>query len=128
MTSEKLGFGDGQLVHHIQARLASEDTESWEPATVTRVAGPEVTIRDGAGRTRTYTAAHSGFVAEAANDRRTSVFVTERWRILAFASEEGQVIGNPKIEHHPGSIFALSGSLQLRFVSIARVDDQVEEE
>ena len=121
MTNEKLGFRDGQLVHHIQARLAWEDTESWEPATVTRVAGPEVTIRDGAGRTRTYTAAHSGYVAEAANDGRRSVFVTERWRLLAFAAEDGQVIGIPKAEHDPGSIFALSGALKLRFVSIARV-------
>jgi hypothetical protein len=122
--SEALGFHDGELVHHIQARLAWEDTETWEPATVTRVEGPLITIRDSGGGERVYRAAHAGYVAEAANEARTSVFVTDRWRILAFASDDGQIRGirSPE-ECEPGSIWNLAQSANLRFVSVAQMEE-----
>ena len=121
--SDALGFHDGELVHHIQARLAWEDTETWESATVTRVEGSIVTVRHSDGGERNYRAAHAGYVAEAANEARTSVFLTERWRILAFASEDGQIRGiRAPEECEPGSIWNLAQSPNLRFVSVARME------
>lgn len=121
--SDALGFHDGELVHHIQARLAWEDTETWESATVTRVEGPFITVVDSGGHERTYRAAHAGYVAEAANEARTGVFLTERWRILAFASADGQIRGiRAPEECEPGSIWNLAQSPNLRFVSVARME------
>jgi hypothetical protein len=112
------------VVHHIQARLAWEDTETWEPATVIRVHPPLITIRDSGGEIRVYRSAEAGHVGQAANDGTRSVHITERWRILAVVSETGQVIAVPQTEpREPGSIFVLSGAEELRFVSIARVEE-----
>ena len=112
-------------MHHIQARLAWEDHETWERVKVMRVDGPLIVVKDESGETRHYEGVEAGFVGQAANDGRTTALVTERWGIIAVESDQGQVIRNPNAEHsEPGSIWVLSDADRLRFVSVVRVPEE----
>lgn len=118
----RVSYHRGHTVHHIQARLAWEDHETWERVTVLRVHPPLIVVEDEGGGVRHYEGVEAGHVGQAANDGNTTALVTERWGIIAFESEHGQVIRNPTAEHaEPGSIWAPSDADRLRFVSIVRV-------
>jgi hypothetical protein len=120
--SDRVSYHRGQTVHPIQARLAWEDHETWERVTVLRVHPPLIIVEDESGETRHYEGAGAGFVGQAANDGRTTAFVTERWGIIAVESGQGQVIRIPNAEHiEPGSIWVLSDADRLRFISVVRV-------
>ncbi len=120
--SDQVKYHRGQAVHHIQARLACEDHETWERVKVLRVDQPLIVVEDESGETRHYEGAEAGFIGQAVNDGQTKAFVTERWGIIAVESEQGQVIRNPNAEHtEPGSIWVLSDADRLRFVSAVRV-------
>lgn len=117
-----VSYHRGHTVHPIQARLAWEDSETWEWVTVLRVHPPLIVVEDEAGILRHYESIEAEHVGQAANDGNATALITERWGIIAVQSEYGQVIRNPNAEHgEPGSIWTLLDADRLRFVSVARV-------
>lgn len=123
--TDRVSYHRGHTVHHIQARLAWEDHETWERVTVLRVQPPRIVVEDDGGETRHYEGIEAGFVGQAASDGNTTALVTDRWGIFAVESELGQVIRNPNAEHtEPRSIWVLSDADRLRFVSVVRVSEE----
>lgn len=105
----------------IQARLASEDTKNWKAGTLIAVneieLELEVEFRSGViWKYRSKSASVFARIVPA------PIFVNERFRVLAMASVDGNVIGT-QVDQPGGSIFDLAGKSRLQFIRIVLPDE-----
>lgn len=107
-------------VHWIQARKASEDHESWREATVERIDEWVITVRcEGEHESAHFISAGAGHLARSGIDR---VWVSERWSVLAYPDEDGNVIGVQPPGKNPNSVFDRAGTQRLRYINITRTE------
>jgi hypothetical protein len=100
--------------HPIQARKAWEDNETWMAGRLLAYEDRVATVVFGDGDVP---ARESGLWLGG------PVWVTKRWRVLAFADEEGNAIALRPLEEMSDSIYGRIGHERLRFVSIRLVDE-----
>lgn len=110
--SEIVRYTISWTMNPIQARLATEDEDTWQEAVVISEDDDVIGVL---------------FVPEDTRDddlppgRR--VWITERWRVLAFPHEAGQVFAIPDVKDVPDSIFGLTDADKLRFILATRIDE-----
>ena len=100
--------------HPIQARKAWEDNDTWMAGTLLAFADGVATVVFGDDEEPT---------AEAGLRIGGPVWVTERWRVLAFADEDGNAIAIRPLEELSDSIFTRIGHERLRFVKVELVEE-----
>ena len=101
-------------VHPMQVRKALEDTDTWMAAVVVASAEPFIDVL--------FLAA-----SESADDLPIGrpVWVSEKWSVLAFADEDGNVFAIKDLaDAPPESVWALAGAERLGFVPVRRVEDE----
>lgn len=101
-------------VHHIQARKAWEDTDTWRAATVIDESDGVVILAVGDWETRDHV------------PDGPPAWVNERWKVMAFPSERGNVI--PTGLDADGSIFERGNAGRLQFVGIETAGEPAPDE
>lgn len=113
-------YRPGRQVHWIQARKATEDHESWQEGLVRQIDGPVITVvLEGHDHPAHFESAGARLLAGSGIDR---VWVSERWSVLAYPDQDGNVIGIQPPGKNPESIFDRAGTQRLRYVSITRTE------